>query len=189
EQNATRTQLADAARLICRPHGGVTAAWNHAVSQASARWLIFLNNDTVTVGPWIESLLTPLRTSAARMTGVAWRRESHLPTNICSSMNDKFVVGWCFAVERQTLIEIGGFDPSLSVYFSDTDLQMRLQQTPDSLLCVEGLPLLHTGHQTAHRLSNCRQLWRLDHQRFVRKWSRAGTCADQLSASDLSHTK
>lgn len=158
------------ARLLRLQHRGVTATWNSAARACDSRWLVFLNNDTTTLGPWIDRLLDPLRTGAARLTGVQWRSERELLPHQQSLLPDRHLLaGWCFAIARDVLLRMGGFDESLTLYFSDTDLQLRLlsggaDRCP--LLAVEGLPLLHAGHATAHRLPDQRRQWLRDRRRF-----------------------
>ena len=187
------TTLNRLGRIVQQSHRGVTAAWNHAARQTDARWLVFLNNDTRSLGPWADRLIAPLTTGAASMTGVAWRDEPHLPKDLSPSLlSQRFLSGWCFAIARERLLALGGFDESLALYFSDTDLQLQLRrESPrdDPLLCVEGLPLVHDGHRTAHRLSNHWSQWERDRRRFRDKWSPTSGdrptcgCTDHIASS------
>lgn len=167
--------LSARAQLLRLPHRGVTAAWNAAAAAARSDWLVFLNNDTGTLGPWLERLIEPLRTGAAAMTGVATRSERDLPAAAQGlTDNRRLLAGWCFAIGRQRLHALGGFDPALRLYYSDTDLQVRLlldAGRTNPLLCVAGLPLIHSGHATAHRLPDHHRQWRRDRLRFLDKWS------------------
>lgn len=178
-----RRSLGDSAAFLTQPHRGVTAAWNAALSAAPSPHLLFLNNDTVTHGPWLDRLLAPLRTGAARMIGVAWRRERHLPAALARRQRfRRLLAGWCFALARADLVSLGGFEVLLTRYFSDTDLQLRLlanDAADEPLLAVEGLPLLHLGHATAHRLTDRAAQWERDRRRFLAKWSRiAPACSE-----------
>lgn len=177
-----RWRLQMNAELLERTHAGVTAAWNAGLEASRSRWLVFLNNDVVTHGPWLQSLLAPLVAGQAELTGVAWRVERHLPTVASPAVASRsrfaerrLLVGWCFAIARERLLALGGFDPALELYFSDTDLQLRLRessQLTEPLGCIEALPLGHCGHQTAHRLPDQRHQWSRDRQRFQQKWRR-----------------
>lgn len=157
-------------------HRGVTSAWNHGARLATTEILVFLNNDAESHGPWIERLTAPLLDRDIAMTGVADRVE---PTLRSLSPNcpvpHRLLEGWCFALRRRDLVELGGFDESLRLYFSDTDLQMRLWQRrggrDSSLYVARGLPLRHAGHRTTRTLGERRSIWLRDHRRFVEKWS------------------
>lgn len=165
---------------------GITAAWNLGLRKADGEILVFLNNDTLTTGPWLNALTAPLRNGDALMTGVAWRRERHLPAAIFSrlvqrrdvgeaSSPPKLLAGWCFAVGRELLERLGGFDERFRLYFSDTDLQCRLLaggNGPDRCLrAVPRLAIRHLGHQSTSRSPSRRRWWREDHHQFLSKWS------------------
>jgi GT2 family glycosyltransferase len=174
DQSSLLPILAEFTDLALLPHRGVTAAWNAGLHEAQSRWVAFLNNDSVSLGPWCDRLIEPLRVGAAEMTGVAWRSERFLPPAVRDALGSpRFLTGWSFAIERSRLLDLGGFDESLTLYFSDTDLQLRLLadcKHSHPLLAVEGLPLLHHGHATTHRLPEIRRRWQQDRQRFHRLW-------------------
>src|SRR5690606_2251566 len=115
---------------------------NTAVRQTTGDVLLFLNNDTRTQGPWLTALVSPLfgASSTAHddppglpppptlMTGVRRRREPELPRSLPRDAGSLLLEGWCFAVRRETFLELGGFDERLRLYYSDTDFQCRLLQ-------------------------------------------------------------
>jgi GT2 family glycosyltransferase len=175
EVERLRSALGGAATILDQPRCGVTAAWNAGLHASRSAHLVFLNNDTVTYGAWLDRLLVPLRANAARMIGVAWRQERQLPAVLARQRRFcRLLTGWCFAIARADLVALGGFDASLRRYFSDTDLQLRLLtgDAEDPLLAVEGLPLVHLGHATAHRLADRATQWERDRRLFQAKWHR-----------------
>lgn len=158
--------------ILALPRQGLTAAWNTAARRCQTTTLVFLNNDTLSTGPWVEALLEPLRLRQTGMSGVEARRETHLTpaTEVLS--------GWCFAVRRDTFLAVGGFDEALHLYFSDTDFQLRVRDHFASSdipawATVPGLALTHLSHRTAHQLTNRRPLWRADRGRFQARWNRS----------------
>jgi GT2 family glycosyltransferase len=166
---------------------GVTAAWNLGWQQARGEILVFLNNDTLSTGPWLSTLTAPLRNGEALMAGVSWRRERHLPAGVfprvLPSRDDEetsrppmLLAGWCFAIRRDLLDRLGGFDERFRLYFSDTDLQCRLLAGVDApercLHMVPGLAVHHLGHQSTSRLPSRNRWWHEDHQQFLAKWRR-----------------
>lgn len=155
--------------------GGVTRAWNVGARQARGRFLVFLNNDTLSTGPWLERLIAPLATGMSQLTGCRRRRERDLPGSLKRSLGPRnFLDGWCLGISQERLLDLGGFDERFKLYFSDTDLQCRILQRsagPETLATVPGLPLLHLGHETTRTLLTKRQTWREDRRRFQEKWS------------------
>lgn len=156
-------------QVLSLPQAGLTSAWNAAVQHVRADHLIFLNNDTTSGGPWVESLLAPLRHGLAFVTGVALRRESQLDPPV------DLPAGWCFAVRRETFESVRGFDAALQLYFSDTDFLIRVRDycasvTTPAWAVVAGLSISHIAHATAHRLPHQRALWLADRERFLIRW-------------------
>jgi GT2 family glycosyltransferase len=162
--------------VIEQAHQGVTHAWNAATRWIDTPFTVFLNNDTLTGGRWVDALLAPLRSGSAVLSGAAWRDERALPTEIARRLpTTRFVEGWCCAVATAQVREIGLFDESLRLYFSDTDLQARLARAwgPDCLAVVGdvGEALRHCGHASTRLLPDRRRIWAEDRRRFIRKWS------------------
>jgi GT2 family glycosyltransferase len=189
-------------RLFQQSHQGLTAAWNRAARQASTRILLFLNNDALTTGPFIEELITPLlqevRPDASipttpLLTGIRRRTESSLPPTIFPRLpTTQFLEGWCFAIRRDDYLRLGGFDETMRIYWSDTDLQCRLLEDDSALdhgltppppnthppksharfIALPDLPIRHLGHRTTRGLPTRRQQWHADRSAFIAKWSR-----------------
>jgi GT2 family glycosyltransferase len=161
--------------VIEQPHQGVTRAWNTAAEYIDTQFAVFLNNDTLTASPWMDALLAPLRNRMALLSGIAWRDERAAPPTEARKLPARrFVAGWCCALAVASLREIGGFDESLRLYFSDTDLQARLvcAYGPDCLAVVDDVrnAIRHTGHASTRLLPDRRTIWKEDRRRFIQKW-------------------
>ncbi|HVJ84979.1 MAG TPA: glycosyltransferase [Caulifigura sp.] len=161
--------------LVCSPHRGVTAAWNAGAARASGDRLLFLNNDVITAGPWIDRMLQPVSDRRIVIAGVARRRERHVPAAVLERLSTStFASGWCFAVRRRDFESVGGFRESLRLYFSDTDLQARLLLRHgcgrEGIAISEGLPVKHLGHATTSGCPTRRAQWQADRQRFLELW-------------------
>ena len=180
-----RARIAEAelpgVRLIAQPHAGITPAWDHGLAAAGTPFVVFLNNDTLARGPFVNRLLEPLRSSRTLLSGLRLRRETAVPADVLARLpSERFLEGWCLAVRTDDLQRIGGFDERMKLYFSDTDMQARLllerRRGLDALVVVGDLPLDHAGHRTAHLQRGRRQQWNADRSAFVRKW-RSGASA------------
>lgn len=194
--------------LLHQPHRGLTAAWNAAAHHATTSILVFLNNDTLASGPFVQSLINPLLRETAfpavestpcgtipaatpLLTGIRWRSERSLPAHVVRRLpTTQFLEGWCFAVRRDDLMRLDGFDESMRLYWSDTDLQCRLLQshladsnrlpsragdlsppTPaTSLIAFPDLPVRHLGHRTTHADPTHLRQWKIDRDAFVARW-------------------
>lgn len=169
------------AQICVQPQRGVSAAWNRGAAAAATPFVVFLNNDTASTGPWVDQLVRPLRRGECVMTGVGARAERALPERLLDRLALRsFLPGWCFAIASSTFHALGGFDEALRVYWSDTDLQLRAALREGAghrhaFREVADLPLIHLGHRTAHDrrcLPHQRGQWRIDRGLFISKWQR-----------------
>lgn len=158
---------------------GVTAAWNLGARAVVSEFVVFLNNDTVTAGDWLTPLLAPLLAGAVLLTGCGLRTERLLAGSWQQRLSGKLLPGWVLGLRTATLQSLGGFDARMALYFSDTDLQLRLVEragnldVSDILRSVAELPLRHLGHRSTRGLRERSAQWQRDRNVFVRKWHRA----------------
>jgi len=149
---------------------GITVAWNRGASLARGRILIFLNNDTISQGPWLQDLTAPLELDGLNLTAPRAREKQE--RGIAGS---ELLEGWCLALRQETFFAQGGFDERFRLYYSDTDLQFRLlQQSASALRACPGLPLIHLGHCSTRKLPSRSAEWRRDRERFLQKWNPIG---------------
>ncbi|HWL06964.1 MAG TPA: glycosyltransferase [Planctomicrobium sp.] len=161
---------------------GVTAAWNTGAKEATGQNLIFLNNDTLTTGPWIEELLALLQCPENRIGGLRWRRRK--PGGMEFRQTSSLLQGWCLAMTRDTFHALNGFDERFRLYFSDTDMQLRcLKKWPNSLAILEGAPIRHLKGKTTRHWHQRRTEWLTDRQRFHAEWG------EENSKSEILRTK
>jgi GT2 family glycosyltransferase len=122
--------------------------------------VILLNNDVVCHGPFVSRMVA---SASGGISGARSRYEPDLAATVLE--------GWCLCFSRLLFDELGGFDDSMRLYFSDTDFQKRAT-TAGHPLNVAAVSLGHIGHQTAHnhRLSPDQpRLWREDRIAFLNK--------------------
>ncbi|WP_437204920.1 glycosyltransferase family 2 protein [Planctomicrobium sp. SH664] len=174
-----QTLPAEVMLLPSQRRGGVTAAWNAGARSSTSELLVFLNNDTLTTGCWIPRLTAPLSEASVELVGCEERMEKDFPDVAGGAGSSLILAGWCFALRRDTLLELGGFDERLRLYYSDTDLQARLwrkslqaSQRPASppWRWVGNLPVTHLGHRSTRCLKSRSREWQADRQLFLRKW-------------------
>jgi len=74
---------------------GVTHAWNRGAEFATAKHLIFLNNDVTTIGPWCERLIAPVHAGKCVMSGPKQRCEKRTPRHLQHLLaNEAILEGW-----------------------------------------------------------------------------------------------
>jgi GT2 family glycosyltransferase len=167
-------QVPSDVQLLRQPHRGVTAAWNLALSRITTPIVVLLNNDVLIDGPWVEQLIQPLQSGTAIVSGVERRTERAVPAGVLQHVGrNEFLAGWCWAFRIADAQQVGGFDPTLWLYFSDTDLQARLSEgvrPPADFAVVADLPLRHIGHSSTRLLPGRSVQWHADRARFIAKW-------------------
>ncbi len=158
-------------------HCGVTAAWNRGIRSSNTRYIALLNNDVVTIKPWVNELIDQLENEPGRLVGAELRREWLL-----SRLQDpvfrgdlQVLSGWCLCFERETYDQIGRFDERMSLYWSDTDWQLRWKkQTGNNSNAFGLLPsgcLDHVGHVSTRHLKSRSSRWQQDRNTFLAKWA------------------
>ena len=179
--------------VVSQTHRGVAAAWNRGAAGIATRFVVFLNNDVVSFGPWVKRLTAPLRNDRAVLSGVVLRRETSVPSTVLENLpTNEFLEGWCFATSLDEFQRIRGFDEQMAVYWSDTDFQARLRSGRGRAASCPDLPLKHLGHRTAHDracLSNQRLVWRADREAFIAKWSNGCQRAPTMSSGSVRPNK
>ncbi|WP_437185083.1 glycosyltransferase family 2 protein [Planctomicrobium sp. SH668] len=154
-------------QLLRLPHRrGVTVAWNAGALGASGEILIFLNNDTVTHGRWVDQISEAVSSSGEYViAGTDWRFDP-----LVQNGRRHILSGYCLAIRKSCFERIGRFDERFRLYYSDTDLQCRLLlANPTALIGIESLPLKHSGHQTSKFLPQRRRVWESDRLAFQKK--------------------
>jgi GT2 family glycosyltransferase len=103
------------------PPQGFTAPVNAGLRAADTPYAVVMNDDVEVLEGWWEPLRATLDDGAAVV----------FPQTVEGAMRDDFAA-WCFALARPTLLDLAHapgefFDPSLRVWFQDTDLLLRLR--------------------------------------------------------------
>jgi len=169
------SELAHRVTYLRQAHAGLTVAWNRALATVTTPYAIVINNDVVAHGPAVDRLVVPLRQQQALIVGAGDREERDWPPLTRQPIpRQPLLQGWCLAFAVETWRQLGGFDETLKLYFSDTDFQLQAlaQQHSDmaTLISVD-VPWQHLGHRTLHQMPEHRGQWRRDRQRFWEKWS------------------
>ncbi len=149
---------------------GVTAAWNLGAAAARGKILVFLNNDTLSEGTWLERVQQQLQEPPTKILGPCWRNSSQLGRRL--THQPRFLEGWMLGLTRETFEQLGGFDERFTMYFSDTDLQWRALRRWEASLRVSGpLAIHHAGHASTRHWKQRSVEWCQDRNLFLRKWS------------------
>ncbi|MGH2877247.1 MAG: glycosyltransferase family 2 protein [Solirubrobacteraceae bacterium] len=124
------------------PPQGFSAPVNAGLRAARTPYVVVMNDDVEVLPGWWE----PLRDMIDAGAPVAF------PLTIDGAMRTDFAA-WCFAIGRDALNEFGYdsgefFDPSLVVWFQDTDLLMALRRAGRPPVLVRESTIRHGLSQT-----------------------------------------
>ncbi|MBX3450375.1 MAG: glycosyltransferase [Planctomycetaceae bacterium] len=149
---------------------GPTRAWNRGIAAAKGEFVVLLNNDVRCRGSVCGRLTRLLTTGDAAVAGAAWRDEPELLRikGEASRLEGRVLEGWCLAFRRSLWEELGGFDETMTVYWSDVDFQLRAIRQAG--LAQADVPLRHLGHRTVKQRPDRRARWLEDRAVFRKKW-------------------
>ncbi len=157
-----------------RDNRGFAGGCNDGAAIARHDVLVFLNNDTVLSGRWLDPLIVPfdedptvgatgprsnfvsgpqvaegasyLRgdTPGMRRFARAWAQEHRGQTS-----ETQRLVGFCLAVRRDLFVEMGGFDTAYGLGgYEDDDLCRRILASGHRMVIAHESFVHHDGHQT-----------------------------------------
>lgn len=163
------TVIVEGAEVHRNPVNGLTNAWEFGRSLADDDVMIFLNNDVVCHDSFAHHLA---KAADGTIAGVRWRRETKIGQHahlLPGGADSLWLEGWCFAVHPNVFHVVGGFDPSMSLYFSDLDLQLRCRVRHKELAFFDKAPLQHIGHATTRSVPHRSASWGRDRDAFIAK--------------------
>jgi GT2 family glycosyltransferase len=150
----TVAAIGGCAKVVTQPENlGFLLNCNAAAQRARGKYIVFLNNDTITLPGWLDHLIAPLESRENGLTGskllnsdgtlqeaggILWRdgsawnygrgRNARLPEfNYLKEVD--YISGASFAMRTSTWNELKGFDPLyIPAYCEDSDLAFRVRE-------------------------------------------------------------
>ncbi|HSC04566.1 MAG TPA: glycosyltransferase [Solirubrobacteraceae bacterium] len=160
---------------------GFSAPVNAGVRAARGRYVVVMNDDVEPLAGWWPPLRAALDAGAAVT----------FPLTVGGPMRFDFAA-WCFAMGRDTVEEFGHgpgefFDPSLVIWYQDTDLLYRLRRAGRPPVLTEGSQIRHGLSQTVASEDPELSAWirtqvANDREAFVRKHPHAVLNGHALAA-------
>jgi GT2 family glycosyltransferase len=126
---------------------------NAGIRAARADYVVVMNDDVEVLAGWWPPLRAALESGEAVV----------FPLTVDGAMRRDFAA-WCFALSRETLerfaVAPGEFlDPSLVVWFQDTDLLDRLRAAGRPPVCVEASHIRHGLSETVESEDPALRAW------------------------------
>ncbi|HHP7230442.1 MAG TPA: glycosyltransferase [Xenococcaceae cyanobacterium] len=147
---------------------------NAAVSQASGKYLLFLNDDTVVISPdWLEAMIEQAQRNSIGavgtllfypderiqhagvilgVTGIAGHSYRNLSvSNVAGRLtttNYSAVTAACLMCRHEVFTAVGGFNSNLAVAYNDVDFCLKLKQQGYNNIFLPHVKLYHYESQT-----------------------------------------
>jgi GT2 family glycosyltransferase len=179
---------------------GFAAATNQAVGQSRGDAVVFLNNDTLPLGAWLQRLFVHLGDRAIGLVGAVTNRagneaEITVPYRTYGELK-RFVADraiactggvfdlrtatlFCAAMRRDVWEKVGPLDERFEIgMFEDDDLAMRVRQAGLRVVCAEDVFVHHFGQASIGTLAATGEYGALFHanrQRWETKWAQTWT--------------
>lgn len=182
-------------------NGGFGIGSNQAYAASTGDVVLFLNSDALVTRSGLVELVRSLCSAgtvaaAAPLTNFACTEQAIEPcltdlVNLESFADDvakrevedtdsDFLIGFCLAVRRSILQELGAFDERFETGGAeDTELCYRLRRSGYRLLMAQKSYIHHLGSRTFNRVQgefNLRALFDRNDHRFHRKWEGDVAC-------------
>lgn len=135
------------------PPQGFAAPVNAGLRAVDTPYAVVMNDDVEVMAGWWE----PLRAALDEGASVAF------PQTVDGAMREDFAA-WCFAMSDATIAEMSHapgefFDPSLRIWFQDTDLLVRLRQIGRPPLLVRASHIRHALSATVRSEDPALRAW------------------------------
>ncbi len=127
---------------------GYNRANNLGLRAATSDAVLFLNNDVVKQGPWLDDVRKAVRPGV--LVGAELNPGLHAAVD---GRPVPYLAGWCLAGMRIDFLALGGWDESFEepAYFGDNDLNARAHAAGMRLVHVP-CALTHLGNYTTRRV-------------------------------------
>ena len=153
---------------------------NIGMQLGNAKWVVFSNNDVIFHPGWFSAMMA--------VHAIQPRIRCFCPVDAVSKYtpagtfgaDESFRIGhlvrvtftgWCFAVQRSVLKEIGPFDERFDYYFADDDFTMHLRKQDILNAAVPAAHVTHLAHVTSRKTSlDSSEKFKYDQKAFQNKW-------------------
>lgn len=173
---------------------GFAGSCNRGAIEAGANYLVFLNNDTITLDGWLDELIKPFETDSQvgvvgskllysdntiQHAGVVFD-DTNMPFHIYHRFQSSFfgvnqtreyqaVTGACMAIDRELFFSLGGFDENYLNGLEDIDLCLKVRNIGKKVLYNPKSTLYHLEGQT-RKVDLQKQKHNMD--LFLTKWGK-----------------
>lgn len=150
---------------------GFSIACNQGANFAAGRNLLFLNNDIVVKGNYVNLIVDFLDRREKTIVG-AELYDYDTGWNIFGDRIVQYIPGWCLALRYNDFFELGSFDKRYSPCdYEDMDLCFNAQEQGYTLMSLP-LPIDHISGQSGLQIGieERKEITRRNRLKFAEKW-------------------
>jgi GT2 family glycosyltransferase len=176
-------------------NAGFAEATNRGAALSRGNVIVFLNNDTIVMGGWLDRLIAHLGDEQVGLIGATTNRagneaeiavpyrtygeldqfaSKHARSRTSGAFDIRTATMFCAAIRRQVWDMTGPLDTRFQIgLFEDDDLSMRVRAAGYRVACAEDVFVHHFGQASIGRLGPTGQYGALFHanrQRWEEKW-------------------
>ena len=183
-----------------RPDFSFSKAMNAGLRAGNSPYVVFLNDDVLTVQPlWLSALVEKLETYNLPLVNpvqVDFQTSEDMvhqarilsdldacPIRYASSQNKfgpKFVLGFCLLGRRADFLEVGGWDEGFSYHYEDLDFSLRMEHLRGGRAGIDQTTWVRHGGSVSTKRTNedpeegkiLRGKVDASKAHFIRKWGR-----------------
>ncbi|MBX3117428.1 MAG: glycosyltransferase [Fimbriimonadaceae bacterium] len=178
---------------------GFSKACNQGISASKGEILLFLNSDTIVPRTGLEKLLESLNASGSIAAAGPYSNNcghfQRIPSTYTShetidlfaedfarwsgeDIDTDMLVGFCLAVRRRVIDEVGAFDDRFGLgFFEDNDLCYRIRRAGYRMVIAAKAFVHHEGSKTMRRMQESRdadldihRLLEENQRKYIAKW-------------------
>jgi len=163
-------------RLIKNPSQGLPAARNAGFEASKGNIVIFLDSDCIVGRDLIGDLVRPLQNPEIGVTQPWWdnvTKDRLVPSlifkiyeySLPNTEYTDYFWGYCFAIRRELLKRVGGFDPATRMGADDIELAQRIIKAGYRIYLMKELRVKHLFRQSL--LGHIKRHFRIARDQFV----------------------
>jgi len=146
-------------KLVRSPHQGLPAARNTGVDASKGNILVFLDSDCVVGRDLVAKLIGALQNPEVGVAQPWWdnvNKDRLVPSlifkiyeySVSSIKYRDYFWGYCFAIRREFLKRVGGFDPRTGIGAEDVELAHRIVKAGYKISLMKELRVKHLFRQS-----------------------------------------
>lgn len=130
-------------KVISQVNKGLSSARNTGLMNSIGDWILFLDADDILLPNCIEKIEEKIKKTNADVIGLSFKEFGIRNTNIILMPNPTIGdfkvanrIGYCSAIKREVLLEVGGYSPRMTTGYEDYHLWFNLLKINKKIITI-----------------------------------------------------